>query len=96
MVIVMALVYDNMPCALCGEPLNIDGPFVATTHFIEDESDPLYCYSDAAMHCSCFREWERREEFVEKYNAAMGWLGRMGPDGQIMEKKSFWRRLFRR
>jgi hypothetical protein len=64
----MALIYSGMPCAICGEPLDIHGPRVATTHFIGDETDPLWRFSDTAMHYSCFQEWKHREEFVKKYN----------------------------
>ena len=68
----MALIYDGMTCAICEQPLDIDGPLVATTHFIGEPSDPLWRFSDAAMHYECFQKWEHRQEFIDKYNATMG------------------------
>lgn len=68
----MALIYDGMTCAICGHPLDIKGPIVATTHFIEDKNDPLSPCSDAAMHYTCFQNWKHREEFVRKYNDTVG------------------------
>jgi hypothetical protein len=49
-----------------------DGPLVATSHFIGEPTDPLWRFSDAAMHYECFQEWEYRQEFVDKYNATIG------------------------
>lgn len=68
----MALIYEGMACAICDQSLDIHGAIFATTHFITDESDPLWRFSDAAMHYSCFEQWEHRGEFVKKYNATMG------------------------
>jgi len=85
----MALIYEGMTCAICDQSLDIHGAIVATTHFITDESDPLWRFSDAAMHYSCFQQWQHREEFVRKYNATMGtmiWDGKrqhMKMDGSI-------------
>jgi len=61
----VALVWDGMPCALCGEPLDPDDCF-ATTHFL-DRSHPLEPYSDAAMHWACYDEWPSRPEFSRAY-----------------------------
>jgi len=41
---------------------------VATSHFIADERDPLWRFSDSAMHRSCFLGWEQRAEFVGQFN----------------------------
>ena len=40
----------------------------ATSHFIADEQDPLWRFSDSAMHRSCFLAWDHRAEFVAKFN----------------------------
>jgi hypothetical protein len=45
---------------------------VGTPHFIGDSADPLWRYSDSAMHRSCFVGWEHRDAFRAKYNATMG------------------------
>ena len=68
----MALIDDGTECAICGKPLNIKERFVATTHFIGDRADPLWRFSDAAMHYSCFQTWEHREAFVNMYNRTIG------------------------
>jgi hypothetical protein len=90
----MALVYEGMTCAICEHPLDIHGPFVATSHFIGDETDPLWPFSDAAMHYDCFQAWDHREAFVKKYNDTMGqqiWGNgtrhHMNPDGSIVSVK---------
>ena len=63
---------------------------IATTHFIDDENDPLWHFSDSAMHKPCFLAWPLREKFVERYNAIIGsvtWgngtYHNMEPDGEI-------------
>jgi len=80
-------------CALCNAVIGKGDEIVATTHFIADPSDPLWEYSDAAMHRACFLKWERRLDFVAKYNATMGvntWgLGtyhEMLPDGSVVKR----------
>jgi hypothetical protein len=56
-------------CPLCGEVIGPDDSVVGTTHFIADESDPLWRYSDAAFHRNCFERWEHRAEFETRYEA---------------------------
>jgi len=77
-------------CSLCGRVLADGDDFVSTTHFIADETDPFWRYSDSGMHRPCFLDWEHRNAFAEKYNAIVGkhvaidgtryW---MQPDGTI-------------
>jgi hypothetical protein len=54
-------------CPLCGKVLGKDDAIVGTTHFIADQNDPLWRFSDAAMHRACFDAWEHRAEFEAKY-----------------------------
>jgi hypothetical protein len=68
----LALIFKTTKCAICGEVFETDAPRVATTHFVDDENDPLCRFSDAVMHSSCFQSWEQREEFVRKYNNTIG------------------------
>ena len=68
----MALLFDGMKCPLCGGELRVSERMVATTHFIEDEKDPLWTFSDAAMHYECFQRWPLRQQFVSRYNQVMG------------------------
>jgi hypothetical protein len=47
----------------------MDGDEVVTTsHFIADRNDPLWRFSDAAMHGRCFLAWDQRADFVTKFN----------------------------
>jgi hypothetical protein len=46
-------------CALCDLVIEND-QFIATSHFIADTTDPLWRFSDAAMHQSCFLAWKGR------------------------------------
>jgi len=75
----MALLDPGMPCPLCGKPLRGGEDIVATSHFIADASDPLWRYSDAAMHRSCFDVWEHRDVFTQRYRAHQRkWPGKPG------------------
>ena len=44
------IIYGASECPLCDAIIGEGGDIVATQHFIGDESDPLWAYSDAAMH----------------------------------------------
>jgi hypothetical protein len=55
-------------CALCGEAIRPDEDAFVTPDFLSDESDPLWRFSDAALHRPCFLVWERRKIFVARYN----------------------------
>lgn len=65
----MALIFPGKTkCSICGNVIMEDDDIVATTHFIGDENDPLWQYSDSAMHRSCFFTWNQRDAFVAKFN----------------------------
>lgn len=68
----MALIIRGQTeCRLCRELIAPDDDdIVATSHFIADPKDSLWQYSDAAFHRRCFATWERREEFVRRFNEA--------------------------
>jgi hypothetical protein len=92
----MALIFPDSKCAICELAVDSGGDkYVATSHFIEDETDPLWEFSDAVMHYDCFQSWERREVFVTKYNETMGRIiwgngtrHRMNADGKIISVKA--------
>jgi len=68
----MTLVFTNKtPCVLCGEVILPGDEIVGTSHFIDDKNDPLWKYSDAAFHKTCFTSWEKRAEFVSKFNSTV-------------------------
>lgn len=89
----MTLIFlGKTECSICGVVLEEGDDLVATTHFIADQADPLWRFSDSAMHRSCFLEWEQRQNFVQKYNDTVGTITwgngtyhHMEDDGQISE-----------
>ena len=64
--------FGRSTCPLCGVPVQESDDLVATSHFVESETDPLWRYSDAAMHRQCFLAWEHRPAFVARYNEIAG------------------------
>ena len=77
-------------CSICESVITDVDKIVATSHFISDPKDPLWRFSDSAMHSSCFVNWNHRADFVEKYNLVVGPITscngmyhRMEPDGTI-------------
>jgi hypothetical protein len=66
-------------CALCGDTIDPREGALVTPDFLADDGDPLWRFSDAAMHRPCFLVWERRKQFVDRYNRlAARWVA---PDG---------------
>jgi hypothetical protein len=88
----MALILEgSTPCAICGETIKKGDRIVSTSGFIADASDPLFPFSDAAMHRDCFLAWELRAAFIARYNevkasnvAGNGTYLRMKDDGAIV------------
>lgn len=78
-------------CALCDEVLEEGEELFATSAFLSDEAHPLWRYSDAAMHLSCFRDWPDREAFVAEFNSFWAHHFRgmrfMHSDGTIEERE---------
>jgi hypothetical protein len=69
----MALVIiGESKCALCGEVLQNQQRIIGFPAFIADRGDPLYRYSDSAMHRSCFETWTHRDTMIAKYRVARG------------------------
>jgi len=68
----MALIYKGIKCSICHKVIEDLHDIVATTHFIFDQNDPLWPYSDSAMHPACFSAWALRDEFVARYNDFVG------------------------
>lgn len=87
---VAIILRGRTPCAICGSALERDDDIVATSHFISDPADPLWQFSDAGMHRSCFLAWDLRATFVERFNVsaskivfANGTSHQMAEDGTI-------------
>jgi hypothetical protein len=68
----MALIVTGTKCALCDALLDGGGDLVATSAFIGDRHDPLWRFSDAAMHRPCFLAWNLRDTFVRRFNETVG------------------------
>jgi hypothetical protein len=58
------LIRGKTECALCRQVIDHADEVVGTTHFIADQADPLWQYSDAAFYKRCFDAWENRDEFL--------------------------------
>jgi hypothetical protein len=66
------LILGGSCCSICHDVLHVDEAIVATTHFIKDETDPLWRFSDTGMHRHCYESWEHREEFTKRYRELLG------------------------
>ena len=72
----MALIYPNMRCSLCSEPIKDGDVVVSCAHFVYAPSDPLSQQSDSGMHRRCFDAWDHREEFARRYREFWARKGR--------------------
>lgn len=72
-------------CPLCDATLH--EPLFTTSHFIADERDELYRFSDAAMHWSCYSRWAHQKRFATLYFEAR----RRGSDSA--QWRQYWRVL---
>ena len=69
----MALILRGLTkCSMCGGVIESDDETVSTTHFIDDQNDALWRFSDSAMHKQCFLNWEHRKDFIKKFNESRG------------------------
>ena len=82
-------------CPICSQVIGQDDEIVSTSHFIGEQDDPLWRFSDAAMHRQCFLEWEHRREYVDRYNTVVGPIvfgngtrHRMDDDGSITVERA--------
>lgn len=91
----MAMIFlGKTKCSICDIIIKDDDEIVATTHFIADPNDPLWRFSDSAMHKSCFLNWQHKRDFIKKYNETIGkivWVNgrsnKMENDGSISTSK---------
>jgi hypothetical protein len=71
--VVVALVLPGKTeCSICGGVIMDHDEVVATSHFIADRNDPLWRFSDSAMHRRCFVAWGWKAEFVTRFNQIVG------------------------
>lgn len=50
----MALLVPGMPCVLCGKPMTAESEVILLSPFMANRSNPLFVFSDAAIHVACF------------------------------------------
>ncbi len=80
----MAIVLPGTLCPLCDQPFDREVGYFATSAFL-DQPQPLWRYSDAAMHWPCYLEWEHQAEFARLYLAAQQTNAEVNP---------FWHSVF--
>lgn len=82
-------------CALCDEVL-AEGQLLFSTSAFLDRDHPLWRYSDAAMHHSCFDAWPDRRSFIDSFNEfwSRNYRGMrfMHDDGSVEEREPEQRR----
>lgn len=53
----MAVIIEGKTvCPLCGKTINEGQEVVAFSHFVPNELDPIWMFSDGAFHATCFYE----------------------------------------
>jgi hypothetical protein len=67
----MALIDDDMPCALCGKPIHSDQEMFCTTAW-GCRYRRFQLLEDTASHQECIDQWALRDEFIEYYNRNCG------------------------
>lgn len=77
-------------CSLCGNVIMDDDEIVAMSHFIADKNDPLWLFSDSAMHRPCFLTWDQRETFVGRFNQLVGGITLLEGDFPVRIASWFW------
>ena len=81
-------------CSICNKVIIESDAIVGTSHFISDQSDPLWRFSDSVMHKICFLNWPERGNFISKFNKEYsqvffknGVYHHMNDDGTIVSMK---------
>jgi hypothetical protein len=67
----MAVFVPGMPCALCGKPMTLAGEVIMFSPFVADRTDPLFVFSDAAMHAACFARHPWSEQATKWHEEAV-------------------------
>ncbi|HXI22184.1 MAG TPA: hypothetical protein VNH46_13910 [Gemmatimonadales bacterium] len=77
-------------CARCRGAIRPGDAVVRIPDFIADERDPLWRFTDGAMHEACFATWPERKALVARFNrvarvltSADGTRQRMDAEGRI-------------
>ncbi len=90
----MALVWDGVPCAICGEPIadtsnDSDGDVFALTMW--GITDPRFVgIDDAGMHQACIDNWHVRDEFLAYFNEHCSNELRVNRSGRVVYCSRWW------
>jgi hypothetical protein len=71
----MALILRGSTCCLCGEVLGSSGRAEAFPAFVANRQDPLFIFSDAAVHSSCLAEHPRGQEALRRRDELLAMCG---------------------
>ena len=66
------IIRGKTTCSICRSLIMEGDDLVATQHFLQDRSDPLWRYSDSTMHRSCFLSWSGAAPFRATFNRICG------------------------
>ena len=69
-------------CRLCRKAVASDFEAVITAPFLT-KCDPLWRYAGQSLHRTCFLAWDRRKEFIRKFNIVMAPLYEMDAEGEV-------------
>lgn len=76
----MTLLLRGSTCGLCGDGLGSSGPVVAFPAFVCNRRDPLFPFSDAAVHAVCLGEHPLGQEALRRRDEV---LARCGPGARV-------------
>lgn len=63
----MALIYKGIKCSICGQVINTEDRYFATSGVFLPNGHILQEYCDSAMHWKCYINWDKRKEFAFAY-----------------------------
>ena len=76
------MVEGTRVCWLCRKAVDNDFEAVITAPFLT-KRDPLWRYAGGSLHRKCFLAWDRRKEFIRKFNLVMAPLYEMDGEGEV-------------
>lgn len=76
----MALFIPGMPCIVCGQPMMASGDVMMFAAFVANRADPIFEFSDAAIHKTCFDQHPLSMEAKRWHDEA---IHRAGPGKRI-------------
>jgi hypothetical protein len=63
----MVLLIYGMLCELCGKPQERGQKLIGFQHFVPNELDPIFFFSDDSFHKECFDQHPLAEKVVARY-----------------------------